>query len=102
VGARVDITLDGEHTALRLLPYGDRDHGRVNPTFEFGLTPVSDTMSSAVCPMAGRWTAVSSTTATSTSASAHYPRTATDELFRSDAGRKMVNNLAALLVHAVS
>lgn len=58
VGARVDITLDGEHTALRLRHTVTGIMAEFDPPFEFGLTPISDAMFVGRMSDAGRWIAV--------------------------------------------
>lgn len=57
VGARVDITLDGDNTALRLGHTVTGIMAEFDPPFEFGLTPVSDTMFVGRISDAGRWIA---------------------------------------------
>jgi hypothetical protein len=55
VGSRIDITLDGDHTALRLRHTVTGIMAEFDPPFEFGLTPVSDTMFVGRISDAGRW-----------------------------------------------
>src|SRR6266568_5691524 len=55
VDARIDITLDGEQGALRLRHTVGGIMAEFDLPFEFGLTPVSDTMFVGRMSDAGRW-----------------------------------------------